>query len=365
MAGNIKRYFPGGNTPDGYFSFFDTAIPWAASNKIFILKGGPGVGKSTIMKKLAKNLVDKELNLDLLHCSADSKSLDGIILVDHNIAVLDGMAPHILDPKFPGCIDEIVNLGEYWDEEGIRKSKDKIMDVQSRISSCYSRGYSYLKAAQTIMANIEKVYLKAVDLHQVDLITEDINKAVFKDLEPKKKARVRKLFASAITPDGNVDFLESLFKDMRQKYIITGSPGTYKSTLLKRVLDYAINKGLDIEAFYCPMNYEKIEHIIIKDLQVGFITSVKPHILNTENIGKDDIIIDMNNTIATSKLAGYEEVLKQDNNTYWGLLEGATDSFRSITKLHDELELYYVHNMDFKKVDSITEDLLSKIMKHL
>lgn len=365
MAGNIKRYFPGGNTPDGYFSFFDTAIPWSESKKNFILKGGPGVGKSTIMKKLAKTLSEKDLNLELLHCTADSESLDGIFLPDHNIAVLDGMAPHILDPKFPGCIDEIVNLGEYWDEEGIRNSKAGILDTQSRISGCYGRGYSYLKAASFIMKNIEKLYAKSVDVHKVDLITEDIYNAVFKDIAPEKTAKFRKLFATAITPEGEISFLDHLFKDMKQKYILSGPPGTYIPQILERVLTYAISKGLNVEAFYCPMNYQKIEHIIIKDLQLGFVTSVNPHVLHPESIAQKDIIIDMSQAMDSSKISAYEGALKEDCETYRMLFDKAVASFSDITALHDDLELYYVHNMDFNKVDRITGELLAKIMKYI
>jgi hypothetical protein len=29
-----------------------------------------------------------------------------------------------VDPKNPGAVDEIINLGDFWDEEGIRKNKD-------------------------------------------------------------------------------------------------------------------------------------------------------------------------------------------------------------------------------------------------
>ena len=48
-----KHYFACGNTAKGFHNFFRNNIELLT--KIFILKGGPGTGKSTLMKKLGKN----------------------------------------------------------------------------------------------------------------------------------------------------------------------------------------------------------------------------------------------------------------------------------------------------------------------
>ena len=55
--GSIKRVFPGGNTPLGFFSYYDYIIPTDAE-RIFVIKGGPGVGKSTFMKKIGEAMLD-------------------------------------------------------------------------------------------------------------------------------------------------------------------------------------------------------------------------------------------------------------------------------------------------------------------
>lgn len=50
---HIKKIFPGAVTSQGFYSFYHYMVQQNA-NHIFVLKGGPGVGKSTFMKKLAK-----------------------------------------------------------------------------------------------------------------------------------------------------------------------------------------------------------------------------------------------------------------------------------------------------------------------
>ena len=48
-----RHYFAAANTADGFVSFFDSVFNNRNISKVYILKGGPGVGKSTIMKKAA------------------------------------------------------------------------------------------------------------------------------------------------------------------------------------------------------------------------------------------------------------------------------------------------------------------------
>lgn len=47
MEGKIRKIFPGANTANGSFNFFDNIIQ-GDINRIFCFKGGPGVGKSSL-----------------------------------------------------------------------------------------------------------------------------------------------------------------------------------------------------------------------------------------------------------------------------------------------------------------------------
>ena len=50
---SVSEYFPGANTPEGFYSYYsDILKPDETEHKI-ILKGGPGTGKSSLMKKTA------------------------------------------------------------------------------------------------------------------------------------------------------------------------------------------------------------------------------------------------------------------------------------------------------------------------
>ncbi|MCT4605324.1 MAG: ATPase [Marinisporobacter sp.] len=90
--GWIKKIFPGGNTAKGFYSYYDYIIGNDAK-RLFVIKGGPGVGKSSFMKKIGYEMVDKGYDVEFHQCSSDNDSLDGIVIPDLKIAMLDGTAP--------------------------------------------------------------------------------------------------------------------------------------------------------------------------------------------------------------------------------------------------------------------------------
>jgi hypothetical protein len=139
--------YPGNNTPEGFFSYYQYILGQREADKIICIKGGPGVGNSTFMKKIGEAMLEEGHNVDFMHCSSDNNSLDGIVLRDKKIALIDGTSPHIVDPINPGAVDSIIHLGDYWDEDGIRKNRDALISNNERIKSIFARVYNYLAAA--------------------------------------------------------------------------------------------------------------------------------------------------------------------------------------------------------------------------
>jgi uncharacterized NAD-dependent epimerase/dehydratase family protein len=95
IKGRIRHMFPGGNTSRGFFSYYDYILKQEDAARIFVIKGGPGVGKSTFMKKIAMEMVDRGYDVEFMHCSSDNNSLDGVVIPAVRVAFLDGTAPHV------------------------------------------------------------------------------------------------------------------------------------------------------------------------------------------------------------------------------------------------------------------------------
>ena len=88
------QYFLGANSVKGFASLYDKLIDETKANALYILKGGAGCGKSTLMKIVGERLEEHGLLVEYIHCSGDPDSLDGILIPEKKTAVVDGTAPH-------------------------------------------------------------------------------------------------------------------------------------------------------------------------------------------------------------------------------------------------------------------------------
>ena len=95
-------FFLGTTTPAGFKGYF-RQLGQEPGMQLYLIKSGPGCGKSTMMKQLAQLSAGP---VQRIHCSSDPDSLDGVVFCDKNAAILDATAPHTLEPLAPGA-DEV------------------------------------------------------------------------------------------------------------------------------------------------------------------------------------------------------------------------------------------------------------------
>ena len=111
----VTHFFLGANSGGGFQNFFSHAVDLEEARDVMILKGGPGVGKSTFLGEIGRCMEQAGTPVEYLHCSGDPDSLDGLTLPALRCAVLDGTAPHVLEPRYPAAVDRIVDLGRFYD----------------------------------------------------------------------------------------------------------------------------------------------------------------------------------------------------------------------------------------------------------
>lgn len=355
MEGTVRKLFPGGNTSIGSYPLFDYIIPKNV-NRIFCLKGGPGVGKSSMMKKIANEFVEKGYDVELFYCTSDPSSLDGIVIKELGVVLLDGTAPHIVDPKNPGAIDEIVNLGDYWNLEGIEQNKEAVVACNKDISNSFKRAYKFLSAAAPIYRDIEEKYSDCMDFGKVNLITANLIEDIFKDIKSSDEYKpVRHLFGTAITPIGHIDYADSMLANANKVYYLKGEIGTGKTTLLKKVFEKAVEKGLSVEVYHYPLIPEKIETVLINDLGIAITTSC---------IFKDEQTIDLDAFVDEVKLAPYKEEVEFDKKLLDELINYAILNLKRAKAKHDVIEAYYVPNMRFDEINQLKDQIITRILAY-
>ena len=135
-------FFLGANSGHGFHSFYDELIDLTTANCVYILKGGPGSGKSSIMKKVAAAASDKGYSIERIYCSSDPDSLDAIIIPALGKAIVDGTSPHIVEPKYPLAVERYIDLGKFADYSELSKNKDEIISVKDKYAKYFSKVFS-------------------------------------------------------------------------------------------------------------------------------------------------------------------------------------------------------------------------------
>ncbi|HHV98483.1 MAG TPA: ATPase [Clostridiaceae bacterium] len=358
--GKVRHMFAGGNTSLGFYSFFHNILPLNDAQRIFIIKGGPGTGKSHFMEYIAKEMNEKGYDVEYMHCSSDPDSLDGVVLPQIGIALVDGTAPHIVDPKIPGAVDEIINLGDYWNDDGISKHRDKIHAISEEISMTFARAYRYLKAAASIYEDTSVIFDMAQDTGKINTIANDIEKTLMNGIDvSEKEGKQRNMFASAITPDGLKNHLDTVLMNSKV-YVLKCEEGRSSERILNRIKKAAIERGLDVECFYCALNPTKLEHIIIPELTVSFTTSNFYHNLDADIY----MTLDLNEYADKNILEKYNEVIQYNRKEFDAILQRAVYTLSRAKSLHSELESYYVPNMDFEAVQVCRNVIIERILNY-
>lgn len=96
------HFFLGANSAEGFYGLYDQLLD-ARLYDLIILKGTPGCGKSTFMRRAAAALEERGLETVYIHCSGDPDSLDGVIFPAIGTAIVDGTAPRGMDTLGHRC----------------------------------------------------------------------------------------------------------------------------------------------------------------------------------------------------------------------------------------------------------------------
>ena len=360
--GKIKNYFPGGNTCRGFYSFYEY-LPYNAE-RIFVIKGGPGTGKSTFMKNIAEEFLNEGYQIEYHWCSSDNDSLDGIVIPDLHVALLDGTAPHMVDPRNPGAVDEIVNLGRYWDRDILNQHKNKIVTLNQTIWKCFDSAYGFLEEAKLVHDRWEEYYLEGMDFQKANLKVETLRKNIFAGHKLAEKiGNHRHLFGSAFTPKGAVDYFSNITADCEKRYVIKGKPGTGKSTVAKKIAQSALERGLDVNYFHCSFDPDSIDMIVIPKLKLSLVDGTPPHIVNPNRTG--DEVVDMLECVKQSEIKRKKEQIESTKAHYHDLMKQALRELQQAKKLHDQLEEYYIEAMNFNKIDKRCEEIKEEIKNRI
>lgn len=347
MAEKVK-YFLGANSDKGFVSYFKQLQDASASLQLLILKGGPGSGKSTLMKRVAAYAQENGHTVEYVPCASDKQSLDAFIDLTKGFAMVDGTAPHVEDPHYPGALQHIMYTGNLWNCDLLEKNKGDIICLTERINALHSSAAAYIKGAGALLgenAKKSEAYIKTDSFYKV-------SEKIVRNLPADSGGKEIKRLLSAVSVGEIVRFEETVSVLSQKTVVIDDAWGAYTDRLIKFVISCASERGIGVISFPCSVSKERYEHLYIPATGL-FITTFKSgiHCKNAE------IYNDLYEKIED------EHIFVQRKETAALLLEKACGEVKSAKMLHDELERYYVEAMDFSKTELLYNEILDRFYK--
>ncbi len=337
-------YFGASNSFQGFKSNFDKIFDANRFERIYILKGGPGTGKSTLMRSVAAAFETGDHCVTEIYCSSDTSSLDGVIIEKSGkrVAIIDGTAPHITDPSVPGAIDEIVNLGEAFDVRSLVTKKDEILLLNSYKKAHYKSAYSYLSLAGEVNSKIWDIILNSLSYSAAEhLIIPIIEAEIKPEIAPESNSNYH---ISAFGKDG---YTRLNIPCIKKEYFSIIGDGFSEYFLMNLVLNKLFDIGSVSMVLPSPLT-KTMTDAIITDSSV----------ISCDSIG--------NNVIDTTELfSSLPDEYCYLTRNYRDLLAFASSEFLKASEAHAALEKIYTANMNFAYNEKMRERIIDEAGEYL
>ena len=338
-------FFLASNSGKGFYSLYDS-FPGEGSF-LHIIKGGPGTGKSSFMRRIAKAASERGLDIELILCSGDPDSLDGLYIPALKQAWVDGTAPHVQEPKVFGVDSDYVNLGRFFRGPLDKASAKGASELTHDYRSLYASAYSFLAAEAAVAGAFEAEPLDREELEHMEEIICDILDGERRRCK-KGSGRQSKRFISAISCKGKVQLEDSVDKLCKQNYRF--DEPLHAHQLLSISARLAQERGL--ESILCPepLRPERLEAVLLPELGICFSAAAPDG-------EKRGVSIHFGKERREKENKVFESPIKAK------LRDEATKLLSQAKALHDELEAVYRPYMDFAALEKFTGEYIEDLFK--
>ena len=348
-----RSLFPGAMGPDGFISCFDHLLEDSLLRRRISLKGGPGVGKSTFMRRVHAALCANGEKATLYFCSGDPDSLDAVAVPHKGLLILDGTAPHIVDPHIPGARDSIVNLGSCLDEAAMRPRLPHIRACMADHAAFTRRARACMQAACCLNRDNAAIVDAVTDRKRKAQMTRTLISAVLSEDAPTQDApSVRPVITDAVTPKGELCLIG---ENAQPRVIRLCAHYAQDVTDVLREVSFAVRTaGYSVEEHLCPTAPGRLMHLTIPGLST---------LVTTADIPGAEQLFDFAACLSPGALLCHETALEQSQSSICQHMRHAVTALHQAKQLHDELETFYVPNMDFGRWQTILDQTLESLRK--
>lgn len=351
-------FFLGANSREGFSSLYDNFADVWSKDFLWLIKGGPGCGKSSFMGKIGKAAENAGLSVEYIRCSGDPGSLDGVYIPERHLAYVDATAPHKMDAVLPAAGDAYLDLGAFYCTGELAPHKETLADINRRYKGIYSRAYSLLRAAGEMDAPalpglIDKSDLMYAQKRAMGVADREFGRVT----KPGGKQHHR--FLSAISCHGLLRLYDTVNTICDKVFALDDELGLADG-YLRTLLEQAGARSLDTIACHDPLYPERLEALLIPELKLGFVAN-RP-LFGASPVYDRNVRLDA--IVPREHAQKYRRKLRFAAKTKATLLEEAVAALKEAKQLHDEMEAVYNPHVDFDGLYELCDKHIEAILRN-
>ena len=263
---------------------------------------------------------------------------------------------HVIEPKYWGAVEQIVNLSACMDAQALHQYAPEILKATDACSALHARCRKFIGAAASLLGDSCRIAAECTDQEKIRRSAARIAAREFGVRSPAPGRETRR-FLSAVTPQGIVVFHDTLQALCPRIYSIEDEQGASSRLLLDELRNRALEAGLDVISCACPLfPQEKLEHLLIPSIGVGFTTSGPWH--------KADFPVYRRIHAArftdVDRLRARKQVLSFNRRAARELLNEAIAISAEAKRTHDTMEQFNMAAMDWEGATMLTEWIVSE-----
>jgi hypothetical protein len=337
-------FFLGANTPGGFYSYYNDWLDLSRVRRFYIIKGTPGNGKSSFMRRVAKKLGERGFGCESILCSADPSSLDGVYFPTLGVAFADGVPPHVLEPKYPLAVECYLPLTQFADDGAVAEKRGAVTRLRDGITLDYARLSRVLSAVKNLQ---DEQRLTAAVPETAGTIRRRAHGVISREIRKGTGGLLHKRFLDALTPDGVITLWDTVGALADRVYELKDR-WRMAHIMLEPILEAALAAGQDV--YVCYDTYSpssRIKHLILPGLRLAFVSSEYP--------GKPFRRIRLDAAVPKEVIERHRLRLRFLRKTERCLTEDAQGILEGITDKHRRLEDVYNPHVDFAGVKALAD----------
>ncbi|MFC7685910.1 nucleotide kinase [Ureibacillus sp. GCM10028918] len=335
MSYTVTHFFGQALTGQGMKHVYNDIMNEAKT--VYLLKGAPGFTVAECLSKLGIHYGNKGLNIEYFHDPLFENTIEALFVKEpHSILILnatnlttDPVASHVHVISFEDCLDK---------QKIIEKQQD-LLNLSHKKDDYYAKCFNALSNALKIHDDWEVETRRHMDWKGLDTKTDELMVKVFGDRKLEKESKKTHRLLGTLTPGGARDTVQSITQKLEKRLFIKGYPGTGKSSMMKKLVEKALERGFDAQMVWCGLDSNSVDMVILPELKLCIFDSTEPHQYFPERSG--DEIFDIASLCHPTEVeeANIKEIIANYRSTMNDAITYAhlfAETERTVRKLFDD-----------------------------